>query len=243
LDLFTGFASPYNTCMKVFYLVSTAYIICAVRFGSSVKRTYKKGQDTFLHWEFAVIPSAILALITHVLDTGIIDIVELLWQFSIYLEVMAIVPQAIVSLRYSEAEHFAGFFMFFMGNYRALYIVNWIYRAHTERAYRHHYAVYTCGVAETLVYVVFFYFFCKRKWQTETIAPLEAVPFVESPDCYWYENRLSDREDETEADDDAVYVPIDGNEEGTPVPAVGDQPKSEPRSEPAVLEVSLGDES
>jgi ER lumen protein retaining receptor len=168
--MFKYFYSSYDTCIKVFHLISTAYIICAVRFGNSVKRTYKKGQDTFLHWEFAVIPSAILAIITHVLAKGdrykMVRVLELLWQFSIYLKVMAIVLQAIVSLRY-EAENFAGFYMLFMGTNRALYILSWIYRAHTEFGYRHHYMVYTCGVAETLVYVVVFYLFFKRKWQTE----------------------------------------------------------------------------
>ena len=48
-----------------------------------------------------------------------------------------------------------------MGLYRALYICNWIYRAHTEPWYRHHYLVYVCGVLQTLLYLDFFYQYCK----------------------------------------------------------------------------------
>eukprot|EP00977_Amphora_coffeiformis_P001118 scaffold227_cov165-Amphora_coffeaeformis.AAC.31 len=35
-----------------------------------------------------------------------------------------------------------------MALYRFMYILNWIYRAHTERGYRHHWLVYFCGVAQ-----------------------------------------------------------------------------------------------
>ena len=87
---------------------------------------------------------------------------ELLWTFSIYLECLTIMPQLVVLQRYREVENLTGNYVFFMGAYRALYILNWIYRANTEKNYRHHWVVYICGTIQTLLYADFFYYYLKR---------------------------------------------------------------------------------
>lgn len=150
--------------MKVLYIVSTGSVIYTIRFQEPIKSTYDKAQDTFLHWKFAVAPCAGIALITHLIGSGIknFDLLELLWTFSIYLESIAIVPQLIVLQRYGEVENLTGNYIFFMGAYRALYILNWIYRSHTEKSYTHHWVVYACGVLQTLLYADFFYYYFKR---------------------------------------------------------------------------------
>ena len=164
LDLFTTFYSAYNSIMKVIYIAATSSIIYTIRFQEPIKSTYDKAQDSFLHWRFAVAPCAIVAFITHMVGTGIADfsVLELLWTFSIYLESIAILPQLIVLQRYREVENLTGNYVFFMGAYRFLYILNWIYRAHTEKNYRHHWVVYFCGVLQTLLYADFFYYYIKR---------------------------------------------------------------------------------
>jgi ER lumen protein retaining receptor len=163
LDLFFTFYSIYNSVMKVLYIASTASIIYTIRFQEPIKSTYDKAQDTFLHWRFAVAPCAVIALTTHLIGGPKLDMVELLWTFSIYLESIAILPQLIVLQRYREVENLTGNYIFFMGAYRALYIVNWIYRAHTEKGYKHHWVVYFCGVVQTLLYADFFYYYLKSK--------------------------------------------------------------------------------
>jgi ER lumen protein retaining receptor len=163
LDLFFNFFSIYNSVMKVLYIVSTASIVYTIRFKEPIKSTYEKSQDTFLHWKFAVAPCFAIALITHLIGSKRFDMIELLWTFSIYLESIAILPQLIVLQRYREVENLTGNYIFFMGAYRALYIVNWIYRAHTEKGYKHHWVVYFCGVVQTLLYADFFYYYLKSK--------------------------------------------------------------------------------
>lgn len=150
--------------MKVLYIASTASIIYTIKFQEPIKSTYDKAQDTFLHWKFAVAPCAVVALLTHLLGSGTrnFDLMELLWTFSIYLEAISILPQLIVLQRYGEVENLTGNYIFFMGAYRFLYILNWIYRAYTEKGYQHHYVVYLCGVLQTLLYVDFFYYYFKR---------------------------------------------------------------------------------
>jgi len=164
LDLFTTFYSLYNSCMKVLYIVTSAAIIYMIRFSEPICSTYDKAQDTFLHWKFAVAPCAIVAILTHIFQNGfVVDILELLWTFSIYLESVAILPQLIVLQRYREVENLTGNYIFFMGAYRALYIVNWVYRAFNEPFYQHHFVVYFCGVLQTLLYADFFYYYVKSK--------------------------------------------------------------------------------
>ena len=64
LDLFTSFYSMYNSVMKVMYISSTAYVIFMVYKTEPFKTEYDRTQDSFLHWQFAVAPCAVLALIT-----------------------------------------------------------------------------------------------------------------------------------------------------------------------------------
>jgi ER lumen protein retaining receptor len=168
-DLFTTYYSIYNSVMKVLYITSTASIVYAIRAREPICSTYDKSQDTFRHVEFAIMPCVFLAIVTHLIsgegsgyDFGR-NIQELLWMFSIYLESIAILPQLIVLQRYREVENLTGNYIFFMGAYRALYIVNWIYRAYYEPGYRHHYVVYFCGVLQTLLYVDFFYYYFMSK--------------------------------------------------------------------------------
>ena len=164
LDLFTMYYSLYNTIMKIVYIGSTASIIYTIKYQEPIKSTYDKSQDSFLHWKFAVAPCAIIAFATHLIGSGVeyFSIMELLWTFSIYLESIAILPQLIVLQRYREVENLTGNYIFFMGSYRFLYILNWIYRSRTEANYRHHWVVYICGVLQTLLYGDFFYYYFKR---------------------------------------------------------------------------------
>lgn len=166
-DLFTTFYSLYNSVMKVLYIASTSSIVYAIRLQEPICSTYDRAQDTFRHWAFAVAPCGVLALLTHLISGGslfsFVDIQEMLWTFSIYLESIAILPQLIVLQRFREVENLTGNYIFFMGSYRALYIVNWIFRAYYEPGYRHHYVVYFCGVLQTLLYADFFYYYLMSK--------------------------------------------------------------------------------
>jgi ER lumen protein retaining receptor len=94
LDLFTTYYSLYNSCMKILYIALTALTIYIMRYQAPIKSTYDPNQDTFYHLKYAVAPCLALAFITNLVQG--FDLVELLWDFSIYLEALAIVPQLIV---------------------------------------------------------------------------------------------------------------------------------------------------
>lgn len=160
LDLVTNFISVYNTVMKIIFLATTAKIVCTIHYDEPIKSTYDKNYDTFPHWKCAVVPVAIISLITHFsqdeFDYVQEDIIRYLWMFSIFLEAVAIVPQLVLLQQSGECDNVTGLYIFFMGAYRALYILNWLYRAQHEHNYRHNWLVFSCGVVQTLVYIVFF---------------------------------------------------------------------------------------
>jgi len=163
LDLFTTFYSLYNSIMKILYISITSYIIYMVYLTEPYKTTYERSHDSFLHWQFAVAPVAVIALITNLIQG--FNIIELFWDFSIYLETLAIVPQLIILQRYREVENLTGHYVFLLGLYRALYIVNWIYRSYHEAFYKHNWMVYICGFIQTCLYVDFFYYYFLSKYR------------------------------------------------------------------------------
>lgn len=67
LDLFTTYYSLYNSFMKILYISATAYIIYMVKGTERFKSTYDKAHDSFLHYQFAVAPCVIFAVITNVI--------------------------------------------------------------------------------------------------------------------------------------------------------------------------------
>jgi len=60
------------------------------------------------------------------------SLMEILWTFSIYLESVAILPQLFMVQKTGEAESITSHYLFALGSYRALYILNWIYRYYVE---------------------------------------------------------------------------------------------------------------
>lgn len=153
LDLVTTFISAYNTVMKlVFILASYATVyLMYVKF----KATYDRNHDTF-RIEFLLIPSVVLALLINHEFT----VLEVFWTFSIYLEAVAILPQLFLVSKTGEAESITSHYLFALGSYRALYLLNWVYRYVVEN----HYEVIAivAGVVQTVLYCDFFYLYITK---------------------------------------------------------------------------------
>ncbi|XP_018016765.1 ER lumen protein-retaining receptor [Hyalella azteca] len=153
LDLFTNFVSVYNSVMKVVYLAAayaTLYLMY-VKF----KATYDHNHDTF-RLEFLILPAAGLALIIN----HEFSIIEVMWTFSIYLEAVAILPQLFMVSKTGEAESITSHYLFALGSYRALYIVNWVYRYYSEGFYDM--IATLAGVVQTVLYCDFFYLYITK---------------------------------------------------------------------------------
>jgi len=153
LDLFTNFVSIYNTVMKIFFISSAIYIVYLMKV--KYQATWQPSLDTF-KIEYLVVPSAVLALIFNHKFT----IMEVLWTFSIYLESVAILPQLFQLQRTGEAESITSHYLFALGAYRALYLVNWIYRFFAEGMLD--WIVVIAGIVQTLLYSDFLYLYITK---------------------------------------------------------------------------------
>lgn len=153
LDLLTNFVSIYNSFMKVVFIassVATVYLIY-IKF----KATYDRNHDTF-RIEFLLAPSILLALLIRHEFT----VMEVLWTFSIYLEAVAILPQLFLVSKTGEAETITSHYLFALGSYRALYLLNWIWRYYFESFVD--WIAIVAGIVQTVLYCDFFYLYITR---------------------------------------------------------------------------------
>ncbi|CAM8893662.1 unnamed protein product [Rhodiola kirilowii] len=118
-----------------------------------VKRSYDKELDTFRHW-LIVAACAVLALLVH----EKFSFQEICWAFSIYLEAVAILPQLVLLQRSGNVDNLTGKYIFFLGAYRAFYILNWIYRYYTEQYFTRWISCIS-GIVQTALYADFFYYY------------------------------------------------------------------------------------
>jgi hypothetical protein len=189
--------------MKVFYIAGTVAIVMGIRMRRS---THDAAQDNYRHWTHAAFPAALIAFVTHLCGIAspyrhyFFDLMEFLWTFSIYLEAVAVVPQLIVFQKYQDIDLSLRNYIFSLGAYRALYILNWIYRALFEPHYRHHWVVYFCGVMQVALYVDFGFFYVLHKTQPDY--QMWTYPFW-SRFCH-ETSEASGQQQSDDDDDDAV---------------------------------------
>ncbi|XVE62253.1 hypothetical protein DITRI_Ditri06bG0103300 [Diplodiscus trichospermus] len=167
LDLFTRYISFYNTIMKLVFIGTSICIVWYMRYHKVVKQTYSKDQDSFRHY-FLIPPCFVLALLIH----PAFNVTEVLWTFSIYLEAVAILPQLVLLQRSSNIDNLTGNYVFLLGAYRALYLINWVYRFFTEN-YKFHWIPWFSGLVQTALYADFFYYYIKS-WKNHERLKLPA---------------------------------------------------------------------
>lgn len=153
LDLLTNYISLYNSIMKIVFL-GASYATIYLMYGK-FKATYDRNHDTF-RIEFLVIPAVLLALILNHEFAPL----EVLWTFSIYLEAVAILPQLFLVSKTGEAETITSHYLFCLGSYRGLYILNWLYRYYSESFFD--LIAIIAGIVQTVLYCDFFYLYITK---------------------------------------------------------------------------------
>eukprot|EP01100_Stratorugosa_tubuloviscum_P001649 TRINITY_DN1372_c2_g2_i1.p1 TRINITY_DN1372_c2_g2~~TRINITY_DN1372_c2_g2_i1.p1 ORF type:complete len:215 (+),score=29.40 TRINITY_DN1372_c2_g2_i1:62-706(+) len=156
LDLFWNFISVYNSIMKIFFIISTCSVIYLIRF--RYRNTYDRDNDGF-PVVYILAPCFVISLF---FNQGF-EFYEILWAFSIYLEAVVILPQLVmIQRRKGEVDILTGDYIATLGGYRALYLINWIYRFITEPGYVQ-WIVWISGSIQTALYLDFFYYYFKSK--------------------------------------------------------------------------------
>ncbi|KAK9709130.1 endoplasmic reticulum retention protein [Basidiobolus ranarum] len=154
LDLFAHFTySLYNTTMKIFFLVSSFYILYVMR--TKFAATYSATQDSF-RLEYLIGPAALSAFFL----TEAYTFSEIMWTFSLALESVAILPQLYMLSTTGEAETITTHYLGALGGYRALYLVNWIYRYLFDNYFK--FVPVLAGIIQTALYLDFFYIYVTK---------------------------------------------------------------------------------
>ncbi|RHZ76916.1 hypothetical protein Glove_187g36 [Diversispora epigaea] len=160
LDLFESHAEKsfelvtlYNIVMKIIFISSSVYTLYLMK--KKFRATYDPNTDTF-RIEYLLALCLFLALMFNYRFT----VMEVLWTFSIYLEAVAILPQLFMLSRTGEAETITTHYLFALGFYRAIYLLNWIWRFHMEDYVD--WIVWISGAVQTALYSDFFYIYYKK---------------------------------------------------------------------------------
>ncbi|CAN0013928.1 unnamed protein product, partial [Ectocarpus sp. 12 AP-2014] len=152
---------PSNSVMKIAYIILTALTIGMLKYRPSLKASYDASLDRFRLWMHGIVPSFVLAVIVQIWENllgkrySLPGVIRFAWNFSQVLEPLAVVPQLLVFRGSTDAGRLGWTYVTLMGAYRALYILNWVYRSCNEYGYRHNPLVYAGGIVQTGMYLMF----------------------------------------------------------------------------------------
>jgi len=158
IDLFYSFISLYNSTMKIFFILSTGYLVYLMRFKPPINQTYDRAVDNFWYEAYILPPVLLLSMFT----CEEFSLTEILWTSSIWLEAVAITPQLVLLAKMREVENLTSHFVAAMGAYRGFYILNWVYKYMVDQ---HPEGVAILGgIIQTVLYCDFFYYYSQSKW-------------------------------------------------------------------------------
>ncbi|XP_058818520.1 ER lumen protein-retaining receptor erd-2.2-like [Topomyia yanbarensis] len=150
---YTDLLSPYHyhsyyiSSMKIAF-IALSYLIVYLMYGP-YKKTYDRENDVMYN-EFLVVPCFVLALFFSDKDSPF----EIMWTFSVFLESIAIIPQLELLCKIEFVDNYTSFYLLSLGSYRALYIINWLYRYHYEGYYDVN--AITAGFVQTTLFALVF---------------------------------------------------------------------------------------
>jgi len=158
IDLFWNFSSYYNWFLKVIFIGCSGAIVYFIRMGAPQRATYSADLDSF-PIQYILGPCALLGVL---MNQDHSSPFEMVWAFSIYLEAVAILPQLFLLQKQGEVENLTSHYVAALGAYRALYLLNWLYRYFTEDDYQQR-IVWLAGLVQTALYCDFFYHYYESK--------------------------------------------------------------------------------
>jgi ER lumen protein retaining receptor len=164
VDLLWSFYSIYNSAMKILFIISTGYIIYLMRCKPPVCATYEPERDNFMYPTLVLPVAGVLAVVT----TPVWSVPNLLWDFSIWVEAVSILPQLQLLQISAEIQNLSANFVFCMGLYRACYIVNWVLLYFSDGEGK--LVAWIGGAAQTFLYLDFFYYYARAKWYGEKMS-------------------------------------------------------------------------
>lgn len=155
LDIFTNFVSYYDTILKIVNTLLAGWTLGLMLL--AYKETYQAGLDTAkLKFLLPII------FVTALIFNREFTFLGVFWSFSIYLEVVAILPQMLMIYRMGKGEKFTLIYMMLLALYRVFYIFHWVHLYQEEGYYDN--ISHVGGSAQVILNIIFFtYYFVFRK--------------------------------------------------------------------------------
>jgi len=161
LDLFPV-GSLWNFTLKVFYILSSLYIIFLMM------KVYARTREREKAWKMgawilagSVIGAPIVTMIFRYKAAW--TFMEFLWVFSIILESFCVLPQLLLLRQTTVPTVIDSFYLLTLGSYRAFYILNWIWRDLDVNDGRVDPVSVIFGVIQTLFYIDFAWVYWTRQ--------------------------------------------------------------------------------
>lgn len=195
--------SKYNLFFKIFYILSSFYTIGIMRW------LYPRTREKELAWKMGagvlgasllISPFAML-----IFDKGNYSLFYWLWDFSQILESVCVLPQLLLLRQTTVPTVIDSFYLLALGSYRALYLLNWIWR----KLHGDHPNTISVifGIIQTALYVDFAWVYYTRQR-----VKLRNGGVVDADDLRrgWLLNRIFGRHVDSEEPEDEESAPALG---------------------------------
>ncbi|RMJ24706.1 Protein-ER retention receptor [Aspergillus sp. HF37] len=162
LDLFraSGWSNAYNPFFKIFYILSSFYIILLMM------KMYPRTRERERAWNLALISvggSLVLAPFVLINNSYLYHwFTEICWGFSIVLESVCVLPQLLLLRQTTVPTVIDSYYLLTLGSYRAFYILNWLVRGFGEEKFWDPFAD-VFGIIQTAFYIDFAWVYYSRQ--------------------------------------------------------------------------------
>ncbi len=174
--LFIKQTSAWDVSFKLAYITMTLYSIYLIRFARPICVSYDSLMDKFPHRKIIIPISFLIGFLLPDYSQYSIahPFFHKLYNSTVVMESMAILPQLSLLRKIREIEIVTGGYIFCLGIYRGIYLLSWIWRIiEGDNYFWHIYIKFIFGLIQFLLYTDFFINYLK--------ALKERKPFVNLP--------------------------------------------------------------
>ncbi|TPX17177.1 uncharacterized protein E0L32_003295 [Thyridium curvatum] len=152
----------WNLFFKIFYITSSIYIIAIMRW------VYPRTREKELAWKMgAVVTAGSLLLSPFAMlifeDKASWSFRWWLWNFSEILESVCVLPQLLLLRQTTVPTVIDSFYLVALGSYRALYVLNWIWRGLDPSDHAPNGVSVIFGIIQTALYIDFAWVYYSRQ--------------------------------------------------------------------------------
>ncbi|KAI0007758.1 ER lumen protein retaining receptor-domain-containing protein [Xylariaceae sp. FL0662B] len=198
--------STWNYFFKLFYIISSIYIIAIMRW------MYPRTREREVAWKLGgviLVGSLLVSPFTMLIfeSKARWSFFTWLWDFSQILESVCVLPQLLLLRQTTVPTVIDSFYLLALGSYRALYMLNWIWREFDVNDRPPNAVSVIFGIVQTALYVDFFWVYYTRQR-----VKLRGGGVVDADDIRrgWLLNRIFGKRFDAEEQDDEEGAPALG---------------------------------